>query len=97
MKPEPNPVEEQVKTIVHQAFWDVLASELAEEPPNYTQALSLLSEIREALINLLLPSQTRVKDAIAEKLDVELIAQQAENRVLDVKGYALFIIDLIGT
>ena len=76
----------QVKSIVHQAFWDVLATELSEEPPTYTQALSLLTEIREALINLLLPSQTRVKDAIAEKLDVELIAQQAENRVLDVKG-----------
>ena len=73
-----------------------MATELAEEPPTYTQALSLLTDIREALINLLLPSQTRVKDAIAEKLDVELIAQQAENRVLDVKGHALFIIDLMG-
>merc|ERR1739848_340874 len=42
------------------------------------------------------PSQTRVKDAIAEKLDLELIAQQAENQVLDAKNYALFIIDLLG-
>ena len=40
-------------------------------------------------MGLLLPSQTRVKDAIAEKLDLELIAQQAENQVLDVKNYAL--------
>jgi len=98
LKPEPQPgsMEEQVKTIVHQAFWDCLAAELSEEPPQYTQALSLLSEIRESLMGLLLPSQTRVKDAIAEKLDLELIAQQAENQVLDVKNYALFIIDLLG-
>ena len=91
LKPEPQPgsMEEQVKTIVHQAFWDCLAAELSEEPPQYTQALSLLSEIRESLMGLLLPSQTRVKDAIAEKLDLELIAQQAENQVLDVKNYAL--------
>jgi len=98
LKPEPQPgsMEEQVKTIVHQAFWDCLKAELSEEPPQYTQALSLLSEIRESLMGLLLPSQTRVKDAIAEKLDLELIAQQADNQVLDVKNYALFIIDLLG-
>lgn len=98
LKPEPLPgsMEEQVKHIVHQAFWDVLATELAEDPPSFHQALSLLSEIRETLIGLLLPSQTRVKDAIAEKLDVDLIAQQAENRVLDVKAHGLFIIDLMG-
>ena len=98
LKPEPQPgsMEEQVKNIVHQAFWDVLATELSEEPPQYGHALSLLSEIRETLIGLLLPSQTRVKDAISERLDLELIAQQAENQVLDVKGYALFIIDLLG-
>lgn len=98
LKPEPQPgsMEEQVKNIVHQAFWDLLAAELSEEPPQYGQALSLLSEIRETLIGLLLPSQTRVKDAISERLDLDLIAQQAENQVLDVKGYALFIIDLLG-
>ena len=89
-------MEEQVKSIVHQAFWDILRSELSDDPPVFNQALSLLSEIRESLIGLLLPSQTRVKDAIAEKLDLELIAQQAENKVLDVKSYALFIIDLLG-
>jgi len=98
LKPEAEPgsMEEQVKTIVHQAFWDLLAAELSEEPPQYGQALSLLSEIRETLIGLLLPSQTRVKDAIAERLDLDLIAQQAQNQVLDVKEYALFIIDLMG-
>ena len=60
------------------------------------QALSLLTEIRETMIGLLLPSQTRVKDAITEKLDIELIAQQAANNVLDVKAHAIFIIDLMG-
>lgn len=94
--PQPGSMEEQVKLIVHQAFWDVLAVELSEDPPCFNQALSLLAEIRDGLINLLLPNQTRVKEAIAERLDLELIAQQAENRVLDVKSYATFIVDLIG-
>jgi len=98
LKPEvqPGSMEEQVKSIVHQAFWDILATELSEEPPVFNQALSLLTEIRETMIGLLLPSQTRVKDAITEKLDIELIAQQAANNVLDVKAHAIFIIDLMG-
>ena len=39
LKPDvqPGSMEEQVKTIVHQAFWDVLASELSEEPPIFNQ------------------------------------------------------------
>ena len=98
LKPEvqPGSMEEHVKNIVHQAFWDVLRTELSEDPPVFNQALNLLTEIRDTLIGMLLPSQNRVKDAIAERLDVELIAQQAENRVLDVKEHALFIIDLLG-
>merc|ERR1712228_496024 len=61
LKPEvqPGSMEEQVKSIVHQAFWDILATELSEEPPVFNQALSLLTEIRETMIGLLLPSQTR--------------------------------------
>ena len=55
-----------------------------------------MTEIRETMIGLLLPSQTRVKDVITEKLDIDLIAQQAANNVLDVKAHALFIIDLMG-
>ena len=55
-----------------------------------------MTEIRETMIGLLLPSQTRVKDVITEKLDIDLIAQQAANSVLDVKAHALFIIDLMG-
>ena len=30
-------MEARIKKIVHQAFWDVLASELAEEPPVFNQ------------------------------------------------------------
>ena len=39
LKPEvqPGSMEEQVKSIVHQAFWDILATELSEEPPVFNQ------------------------------------------------------------
>ncbi|MBZ3877576.1 T-complex protein 11-like protein 2 [Sciurus carolinensis] len=38
----------RVKHIVHQAFWDVLESELNADPPEYEHAIKLFEEIREA-------------------------------------------------
>lgn len=98
LAPEDQPstsIEAQVRKVVHAAFWDVLASELTEDPPSYTMSLSLLSELRDGLIGLLLPSQTRIKENILERLDLELIGQQAENRVLDLAAYADYVIGLM--
>ena len=52
----------QVKKIVHQAFWDVLAAQLNEDPPEYSHALSLLAEVKQAILNLLMPQQKRLID-----------------------------------
>lgn len=38
----------RVKRIVHQAYWDVLESELNADPPEYDHAIKLFEEIREA-------------------------------------------------
>lgn len=95
LKPEESPLEAQVKKIAHQAFWDLMKLELSEEPPVYTRALSLLEEIRTGLIGLLLPRQQRVKEGILERLDLELIAQQASNGTLDVVAYSTYIVDLV--
>ncbi|XP_030881502.1 T-complex protein 11-like protein 2 [Leptonychotes weddellii] len=42
-----NSLASRVKHIVHQAFWDVLESELNAEPPEYEHAIKLFEEIRE--------------------------------------------------
>jgi len=89
-------MEARIKKIVHQAFWDVLASELAEEPPVFNQALNLLDEVRNGLCNMLLPNQHRIKQAIMEKLDIDLIRQQAENGALNFQDYAEYVVDLMG-
>uniref|UniRef100_M3Z988 T-complex 11 like 2 n=1 Tax=Nomascus leucogenys TaxID=61853 RepID=M3Z988_NOMLE len=39
----------RVKHIVHQAFWDVLDSELNADPPEFEHAIKLFEEIRERL------------------------------------------------
>lgn len=39
-----------VKNAMHKAFWDILESELNEDPPVYGQAIRLLEEIREVTL-----------------------------------------------
>ena len=80
---------------MERAFWDLLEEELKEDPPVFTQALTLLGDVKKALLSLLMPQQKRIIDSINGKLDLELIAQQAENGVLDFNGYAQYVINLM--
>lgn len=76
-------LEKKIEDVMHKAFWDLLRSELAEDPPNYRQAFLLLNEIKTELLELLLPQHTKIKQQISEVLDVELIKQQALAGTLD--------------
>ena len=40
-------VEKQVKEIMHRAFWDVFQEKITEEPPDYSQAVVLIQEVKE--------------------------------------------------
>ncbi|XP_043267022.1 T-complex protein 11-like protein 1 isoform X2 [Venturia canescens] len=92
---EGDSLQKRVKEIVHKAFWDVLASQLAEDPPNYTQALVLLTEIKECLSELVMPHHTKIRDNIKEILDVDLIKQQAEKGILDFHHYSSYVLSIM--
>uniref|UniRef100_A0A1B6DRJ1 T-complex protein 11-like protein 1 n=1 Tax=Clastoptera arizonana TaxID=38151 RepID=A0A1B6DRJ1_9HEMI len=95
VEPSENSLHKRVKDSLHKAFWDILESQLAEDPPNYKQALVLLAEIKENLLSLLLPHNIRFKENICEVLDMELIEQQVENNVLDFQYYANYVISVM--
>lgn len=40
-------LENRVKETLHKAFWDNLEEQLSASPPDYTQAIQLLQEIKE--------------------------------------------------
>jgi len=94
-EPEVTSFEAHIRKVVHRAFWDVLKAELAEEPPVFNQALSLLNEVRSGLCNMLLPNQHRIKQGIVDRLDLDLIKQQAENGTLNFQDYADYVVDLM--
>ncbi|CAH0560659.1 unnamed protein product [Brassicogethes aeneus] len=93
--PAPNTVQKVIKDTMQKAFWDVLREELAEDPPNYMQALVLLEDVKQGLYSLLLPQHTKTRQQITEVLDSELIKQQAEKEVIDFRMYAQFVIGIM--
>ena len=46
-------LESKVKEAMHQAFWDILAEKLAEDPPDLSHAVVLLAEVKEVGIRAL--------------------------------------------
>ncbi|CAK9805434.1 T-complex protein 11-like protein 1 [Anthophora plagiata] len=95
LEPDDGTFHRRVKEIMHKAFWNLLAEQLAEDPPNYTHALVLLKEIKETLDELVLPHHAKIRENLKEVLDVDLIKQQAENGVLDFHHYAQYVISIM--
>lgn len=91
LKPPENSLHKRVKDTMLKAFWDILSLQLAEDPPNYTQGMVLLTEIKETLLGLLLPHSTKLREEINEVLDTELIQQQVDNNTLDFQYYADYV------
>ncbi|XP_018541161.1 T-complex protein 11-like protein 2 [Lates calcarifer] len=85
-----------VRDNVHKAFWDILESELNDDPPEYGQAIRLLEEIREILLSFLNPGANRMRTQIMEVLDMDLIRQQADNDAVDIQGLSSYIITTMG-
>ncbi|XP_056132366.1 T-complex protein 11-like protein 2 isoform X2 [Lampris incognitus] len=91
-----NSIEKLVRDTIHKAFWEILESELKDDPPEYQQAIKLLEEIREILLSFLNPGANRMRTQIMEVLDMDLICQQVDNEAVDIQGLASYIITTMG-
>lgn len=63
------------------AFWDNIASGLAQEPTDYKRVVDLVGEVRQELVALVPESW---KDELRESMDLELITQILESGSNDV-------------
>lgn len=93
-KDDSSPLEKAVRENMQKAFWGILTEQLSESPPNYKQAISLLSEIKETLLLFLMPQHTQLKNEINEILDLELINQQAENGIFEFQRFAQYVLSV---
>lgn len=94
-EPPENSIEKIIKETMHKAFWDILRSQLASDPPIYEHALVLLSDIKENFQSIFLDNNKKALERINEMLDADLIKQQAEQGVLDFKSYSNFIVHVM--
>ncbi|XP_043201650.1 T-complex protein 11-like protein 1 [Amphibalanus amphitrite] len=85
----------RVKEMTHKAFWDILKQQLESEPPDFSQALSLMTEVKQTLLSLLLPQHTSLKKEVEDKLDETVIKQQAEAGTLDFSEYSGFVLSIM--
>ncbi|XP_054836702.1 T-complex protein 11 homolog [Eublepharis macularius] len=92
-----NSLEGRVKEALHKAFWDSLREELSKTPPDYSHAIRLIQEIKESLLSLILPRQTRLRNQIEDALDIELIKQEAEHGALDIPNLTTYILGMMAT
>lgn len=90
-----NSLEKVVRDVVHKAFWDKLDEELNHEPPVFSQALSLMEEVKENMLSLLLPRHNSLRAQINEVLDLDLIKQQANHGILEISRIAQFVVGVL--
>lgn len=90
-----NSLEKRVRDVVHKAFWDKLGEELSHDPPVFNQALSLMGEVKENILSLLLPHHSSLRAQINEVLDLDLIKQQANHGILDIPRLAQFVVSVL--
>ncbi|XP_040889045.1 T-complex protein 11-like protein 1 [Toxotes jaculatrix] len=95
--PPTDSLEGRVTEIVHRAFWDSLQEQLHSDPPNYSHAVILLQEVKTMLQSLLLPAHVRLRSQLDEVLDMELIRQEVDHRVLDLHRLAEYIINTMAS
>uniref|UniRef100_A0A0B7ASM7 T-complex protein 11-like protein 1 n=2 Tax=Arion vulgaris TaxID=1028688 RepID=A0A0B7ASM7_9EUPU len=93
VEPPPNSWRKNVADTVKRAFWDVFKEKISADPPDLSFAYAMLEELRETLLEILLPQHQRLKDQINEVLDLALIKQKMENDAFEFDYYAKYITD----
>lgn len=95
-KAKEHSLERNIKEMIHRAFWTSIRDQLAEDPPCYDHAITLLADIKDGFSHIITTNNQKALDRICEVLDETVIRQQAEQGVLDFKAYATFIIHIMG-
>lgn len=94
-------LQNKVKDIVHEAYWDLFREELDsqtkenKEERKFDISKKLLRDIRQNIVDLLLPQHSRLKQDIEDKLDSQILDQLSRVESLDLMEYAKYILDVL--
>lgn len=79
----------KLKKTMEKAFWDGIMESMEEDEPDYSWVVKVLKEIRDELCEM---SPLSWRSEIAEKIDIEILAQILNSGTLDV-GYFKRLLD----
>lgn len=94
-------LQSRVKDIVHEAYWDLFKEELqkqASEDKNerkFDISKQLLRDIKQKIIDLLLPQHSRLKEEIEDRLDSKILDQLSAIESLNLLDYARYILNVL--
>lgn len=94
-------LQSRVKDIVHEAYWDLFREELdsqtdeREEDRKYDLSKQFICDIRQKIIELLLPQHARLKQDLEDKLDPQIIDQLSKTNSLKLIDYAGYILNVL--
>lgn len=94
-------LQNRVKDIVHEAYWDLFKEELDsqvnenKDGRKFDISKLLLRDIRQKIIDLLLPQHTRLKQDIEDRLDSKILDQLSRVESLNLIDYAKYILDVL--
>ncbi|XP_058128147.1 T-complex protein 11-like protein 2 [Anopheles ziemanni] len=91
-----DPLYEMIAQTMHNAFWDLMREELAQDPPQKERAINLLIDIRKAFRALLEGNNDGALRQVEALLDPAKVHLAIEHDVNAVGLYTKFIIDLMG-
>lgn len=97
---EPN-LQTRVKDIVHEAYWDLFREELDsqtnenKDERKFDISKLLLRDIRQKIVDLLLPQHGRLKQEIEDRLDSKILDQLSRVESLNLIEYAKYILDVL--
>lgn len=100
-KREPS-LQSRVKDIVQDAYWDLFKEELEshscdnKDSRKYDLSKQLLRDIKQRIIDLLLPQHSRLKQEIEDKLDPKIVDQLCSVDSLNLLDYARYVLSILG-
>lgn len=75
---------ETIKDNIYRAYWDILSEDLVKNPPNYSHAFSLLSDLKKLITDhLTMGKLNNALTAINDILDLDRFKMQFEKKLMD--------------
>ena len=79
-----DPILHRIRESFNESFWDSLVDDLRLDTPCYVRVLRVLTEIRDAVVELPGAQNARnISHTISEAIDIEFISEQIEKKAYD--------------